>query len=1172
MSTIAELMLKIGADNAGLKSTLKDSQSSIQTAFATNPVNEFTNALEGTTNGVGALISKFSSLAAIAAGGFGFTALVDNAVKAGNAAYEMSQRLGVSSQDAVNLSRVLSMSGSDVGTFNMAMMRLDKSFSAAGKSGDLCRDTLSAVGVSLTDENGKLLPVTEQLANLAAGYEKAKASGQQQAFLMNTLGVKGLQLTKVFEDYNEKMKIASDVKGVGLNPEEMHKLSLEMDALKMQSSQLGLVFGSALAPVAQELFPPILTGLKNVSSFLAQNKAGVIGVTEEALKLYAAYKLASMAQSAISTVKTVAQGFTGSNAGEKAAASELSDFQQKMIEKSVTASERGYMRKVNAAVKAANEESNNANEAADKIAIAMSKIVIDAEAASVAIREKMTAAFNGAATSAEESATAINVATASTGVVAEETAVAKTVATTESAVACTAAVAESSAMQAESIAGTGVAAEEAAAVKTAATAESAEACTVAVAESSATQGESIAAVGVVAEETGAKQVTASESAVVAANEVAIAEERVAEAEVIAGDEAVTAGTKMETASKAATVEVNILAGAVNLLRQNWLLVAYATYEALSWLVKYANERNKVKSYNPNAEVFKGEDGKYYKKRKYEGPQQYDTMTGQPIDNTNNYEYVELSPEELEGQNNYENPPEYTPPKMPDLSLPSAGDYGKEPKEKSSKDKESAEDKAADKARQKEISEANKFAEQLNKQWSEMYETKSDISKAAYEQELVDLETWHNDGLVSDEDYNADLLKLAQVRTVNLINEQQKQVDAERGYQKSAIDLVQKLQDLKDDNLTGASAAAAAFQKEWDKALQDVKDKVDDIVSKLNNMTNPIARNDAIRAYQSKGLMKEGDYSGKEVNTEDFSLFSSKANSDINNQYTSGNKAFDNAYNQGRIADYQNMLNSEDNLDKRHLSSQQTYMNELKDLWTKTNHTIYDDYATVMSDVDSGLTDSLDKFVHGTESAGGVFRSFAQSVIDSLIKIQAQAAAASITSALGSLFGMSTGTISASENAEIDKVAATIPYSNAAGGAIYGPGTGTSDSILSWLSNGEYVLNAATTAKIGVANLDNINRGYASGGLVIGPSPASVSGRYSGVTMASSSSTGVAGGGVKIIVNNNSSANVTATDGGIDVNGIRQIMIEVAPDAVLNKAANNHVYANNLSQTLSSWGR
>jgi TP901 family phage tail tape measure protein len=56
---------------------------------------------------------------------------------------------------------------------------------------------------------------------------------------------------------------------------------------------------------------------------------------------------------------------------------------------------------------------------------------------------------------------------------------------------------------------------------------------------------------------------------------------------------------------------------------------------------------------------------------------------------------------------------------------------------------------------------------------------------------------------------------------------------------------------------------------------------------------------------------------------------------------------------------------------------------------------------------------------------------------------------------------------------------------ASGGYVSGPGTDTSDSIPARLSNGEYVLRAAAVRRIGVSELDQMNRGYAQGGLVRG---------------------------------------------------------------------------------------
>ncbi|MGW8180591.1 MAG: hypothetical protein ACWGQW_17805, partial [bacterium] len=44
---------------------------------------------------------------------------------------------------------------------------------------------------------------------------------------------------------------------------------------------------------------------------------------------------------------------------------------------------------------------------------------------------------------------------------------------------------------------------------------------------------------------------------------------------------------------------------------------------------------------------------------------------------------------------------------------------------------------------------------------------------------------------------------------------------------------------------------------------------------------------------------------------------------------------------------------------------------------------------------------------------------------------------------------------------------------AAGGPVRGPGTGTSDSIMAWLSHGEYVIDAATTRFFGSAFFRNL---------------------------------------------------------------------------------------------------
>jgi hypothetical protein len=73
---------------------------------------------------------------------------------------------------------------------------------------------------------------------------------------------------------------------------------------------------------------------------------------------------------------------------------------------------------------------------------------------------------------------------------------------------------------------------------------------------------------------------------------------------------------------------------------------------------------------------------------------------------------------------------------------------------------------------------------------------------------------------------------------------------------------------------------------------------------------------------------------------------------------------------------------------------------------------------------------------------------------------------------------------------------TAAAGKARGGIIRGSGSGTSDSIRAWLSNGEFVHRAAAVRKYGIGFMQAINslrfpmdhvRGFVGGGMVMTPS-------------------------------------------------------------------------------------
>ncbi|MGZ3083028.1 hypothetical protein [[Haemophilus] ducreyi] len=94
----------------------------------------------------------------------------------------------------------------------------------------------------------------------------------------------------------------------------------------------------------------------------------------------------------------------------------------------------------------------------------------------------------------------------------------------------------------------------------------------------------------------------------------------------------------------------------------------------------------------------------------------------------------------------------------------------------------------------------------------------------------------------------------------------------------------------------------------------------------------------------------------------------------------------------------------------------------------------------------------------------------------IVNAMAQQLAMQASSAVGSWFGA------------VGSAAGAVTA--ATGGYISGPGTATSDSIPAWLSNGEFVVRAASVSRYGLGFLHAINRGqlprFATGGLVSAP--------------------------------------------------------------------------------------
>lgn len=563
MATISELLIKIGADNSGLSKALDNTKQQIDSTFKdVSPLNEMQGALTGTTNKVEALLGSFTKFAAMAAGGFGMTSLISASVEAGESLYQLQRRLGVTTAEAGEFKKILALTGGDADTASVAIMRMDKNISGSSESAKKAKAIFEAVGVSMTDQNGKLLPVNKQLEQLAEGYRKATEAGYGQEFIMNTLGSRGMALTKTLQNFAEAKENAAKVQSNGLiDPEEMHKLDQEMKVINMQLGQLKTAGGAAFAPIAKEFLPVILTGLQDTAKFIKENGAAIKETTKDVVALIAVYKSLQAARAIAMKVNHVVGGLTDHTEELRANESketELTAQQEraiarriKNIEKQSIAEERAYAKSV-AKMEVSEEEKSKL----------IAKHIVQREklAAEAAERERLIMTEMFAKINAERQISVAKAAKAAAAVTASSTMVASNTAAKAAIVETT--VAQDALTASEVITG----------------------------DTAVVQGE--------------RKVASEAAAKAAVVETTVAQEALTAAEVVTGNTAVVQCSRTAEACAVVTGAVGRLTSAVWALAQGWWGVA----AAIAYVLYLSSQRSDATAAQVNSRYITLEDG------------------------------------------------------------------------------------------------------------------------------------------------------------------------------------------------------------------------------------------------------------------------------------------------------------------------------------------------------------------------------------------------------------------------------------------------------------------------------------------------------------------------------------------------------------------------------------
>lgn len=588
LSTISELLIKIGADSSGLRKELGESKTAINQTFGdVKPLDTMQGALTSTTSKVEGLIGSLTKFAGVVAGGFGLTSLISGAVTAGESVYQLSQKMGVTVAQAGEFKRILALTGGDADAASAAIMKLDKSMAGGGASAQKTQKIFDALGISLKDQQGHLLPLNQQMEQLADGYKKAEKAGYGQEFIMNTLGAKGLSLTQTLRDYAEAKENAAKIKSSGMiDAKQMHELDQEMKLINMQFGQLKVAGGAAVAPLAKEFLPLALEGLSKAAVFIKDNSSQIKTLTTDLVKLYAVYKsiqavraIGTKATSAVKSTVGKALGGSAEVAEAEKTQAEITKVQQRAINKRMTAMQTAADKEIKAYEKTVQKMEITEAEKTRLVTEFTTQRTIALEEAQLKERAAMKKTFLSYQTQkTREVEIAAEAEQAKAG--AAEKAAAQITEANTAAGASASRIVEGNALAAESE----VAKADAATVASGRIVEANVAAEAAVSETTVAQDALTASevvTGTTAGETATKKVTAENISKAAVTSTKVEQEALTVATATTGVKAVESGTRTVSAMAVARSSVVRLTSAVWALAGGWVgvgaAIAYAAY-------------------------------------------------------------------------------------------------------------------------------------------------------------------------------------------------------------------------------------------------------------------------------------------------------------------------------------------------------------------------------------------------------------------------------------------------------------------------------------------------------------------------------------------------------------------------------------------------------------------
>lgn len=207
----------------------------------------------------------------VAAGGFG--ALVKSGIDAADAMDETSQRLGVTTEDFSRLAYAATFAGVSQDDLATALSKVSKEAAEAAGGGEQAQAKFEALGISVTDTNGRVKDSTTLFREMADKFAGLRDGSAKTALAMEFFGKSGAQMVPLLNEGSQglaAMAAEADALGVTLDSNTAAaagQFNDRLDQMQTMGQVLGRRIGAELLPTVNSLADQFLTAAKEGGGF-----------------------------------------------------------------------------------------------------------------------------------------------------------------------------------------------------------------------------------------------------------------------------------------------------------------------------------------------------------------------------------------------------------------------------------------------------------------------------------------------------------------------------------------------------------------------------------------------------------------------------------------------------------------------------------------------------------------------------------------------------------------------------------------------------------------------------------------------------------------------------------------------------------------------------------------